>query len=112
MTIWIDAVGFGPFYIVAIYAFLTGKDWIRLPSIMYSAMLFTNVVIILGEERAGPYATPHLPIVLLANLAWLVFPILISARMWRSPTPFTRASTPAPVFAPALPPDTDPTPST
>lgn len=103
MTIWIDALGFGPFYVIAIYAFATGKDWIRLPSIIYSAMLFTNVVIILGEERAGAYATPHFPIVFLANLPWLLFPLIIIARMWRSPSPFTRATVPSPPALPTLP---------
>jgi hypothetical protein len=102
MTIWIDALGFGPFYVLAIYAFTKGKDWIRLPSLLYSAMLFTNVLIILGEERAGPHATPYFLIVLLANLPWLMFPIIIVARMWRSSTPFTRDMPVAPVSAPAV----------
>lgn len=92
VTIWIDALGFGPFYLVAIYAFLTGKNWIRLPSLLYSAVMLTNVTVILGEEYAGAHATPHFPIVLLVNLAWLAFPIIIIARMWRSETPFTRVS--------------------
>jgi hypothetical protein len=56
MTIWIDALGFGPFYVVAIYTFITGKDWIRLPSLLYSAVMLTNVTIILGEEYAGAYS--------------------------------------------------------
>jgi hypothetical protein len=30
---------------------LEGKDWIRVPTIIYATMLFTNVVIILFEER-------------------------------------------------------------
>jgi emopamil binding protein len=91
MTIWIDALGFGPFYVVATYAFAKGKDWIRLPSLLYSAVMLTNVTIILGEEFAGPHATPQFPMVFAANLAWLVFPLLIIARMWRSETPFQRA---------------------
>ncbi len=88
MTILIDNVLFGPFYICAIYAFIKGKNWIRIPSFLYSAMLFTNVVIILGEERFGPYATPRFPLVFLLNLPWLVFPIIITIRMSRSPNPF------------------------
>jgi hypothetical protein len=92
MTIWIDALGFGPFYAVAIYAYSKGKDWIRLPSLLYSAVMLTNVIIILGEEFAGPHATPHFPVVFAANLPWLVFPVLIISRMWPSATPFTRAA--------------------
>ena len=49
------------------------------------------MVIILGEEYAGAYASPHFGWVLLANLAWLVFPCLIIGRMWRAERPFTAA---------------------
>ncbi len=94
MTIWIDVLAFGPFYAVATYAWARGRDWIRLPSLVYSAVMLTNVSIILGEELAGPHAAPHFPIVLLANLAWLLVPLAIIARMWRLPTPFTRDTKP------------------
>ncbi len=97
MTIWIDNLFFGPFYVVAIYAFATGKNWIRIPSIVYSSMLLTNVIIILGEELAGPHASPHFSIVLLANLPWLLFPLYIIFRMGRSQMPFTRIAEPATV---------------
>jgi EXPERA (EXPanded EBP superfamily) len=92
MTIWIDAIFFGPFYIVAIYAYITGKEWIRIPSIIYASTLLTVVVVILGEEIGGTHATPQLPVVFLANLPWLLFPIYIIYRMWRYPMPFTTAS--------------------
>lgn len=32
MTIWIDVIFFGPFYFFALYAFIRGRDWIRVPS--------------------------------------------------------------------------------
>jgi hypothetical protein len=95
MTIWIDNLGFGPFYVATIYAFTRGREWIRVPSFIYSAMLLTNVLIILGEEYAGSYASPHFLAVLLANLPWLVFPLIIIARMARSPHPFTREPAPS-----------------
>lgn len=98
MTIWIDNLGFGPFYLVAIYAYITGKEWIRIPSIIYATMLLTNVLIILSEEYAGAYASPHFPIVLLANLPWLFFPLLIIYRMARHGHPFTPPQ-PAPAVA-------------
>lgn len=90
MTIWIDDLFFGPFYIVAIYAYIRGKEWIRIPSLIYGSTLFTVVLIIMSEEVGGIHATPHLPIVFLANLPWLVFPIYIIYRMWRYPHPFTQ----------------------
>jgi hypothetical protein len=89
-TIWIDALFFGPFYLFAIYAYLRGKEWIRIPSIIYSSMLITNVIIILSEESYGAHATPHWPVVLLFNLPWLLFPAYIIYRMWRFPHPFTQ----------------------
>jgi hypothetical protein len=66
-----------------------GKEWIRIPSIIYASTLLTVVLVILGEEIAGTHATPHLPVVLLANLPSLLFPIYIIYRMWRYPEPFT-----------------------
>lgn len=88
-TIWIDALFFGPFYAVALYAFSAGKDWIRLPSIIWASVMLTNVTIILAEEVAGPHATPQLGMVLLANLPWLLVPVLMLVRMGRGEHPFT-----------------------
>jgi short-subunit dehydrogenase len=91
MTIWIDALFFGPFYLVAIYAYARGKAWIRIPSIIYASMLLTNVLIILYEETYGLHATPNFPVVFLANLPWLVFPLVILLRMGLDEKPFIRA---------------------
>jgi hypothetical protein len=88
-TIWIDAIFFGPFYIAGIYAFIKGKEWIRIPAIIYSSVLFTNVAIILAEEIWGPYASPKLWFVLLVNAPWAIFPFYIIWRMWSNPGPFT-----------------------
>jgi EXPERA (EXPanded EBP superfamily) len=91
MTIWIDALGFGPFYTVALYAFLRGRDWIRIPTIIWASVLMTNVTIILGEELAGPHATPQPAMVILANLPWLLVPAAAIVRMTRRDHPFTEA---------------------
>jgi len=89
VTIWLDAVFFGPFYVVAIYAFIRGREWIRVPCFLYSAVLFTNVCVILGEELFGSHATPRPGLVVLVNLPWLLLPVYITARMWLRPHPFT-----------------------
>ena len=89
MTIWLDVLAFGPFYVVAIYAFTKGREWIRIPSIVYASVLFTNVFIILGEELAGPHAAESFLPIFLANAPWLLIPILIVFRMGRSEHPFT-----------------------
>jgi hypothetical protein len=87
MTIWVDVLFYGPFYALAIYAFIKGKDWIRIPAFFYSGMMFMGVSIILGEEIAGPHATPHLPLVLALNLPWLLTPIVLTLRL-RKEHPF------------------------
>jgi len=87
-TIWIDALFFGPFYVAAIYAYAKGKNWIRFGSIVWASVMLTNVTIILFEEFCGEHATPAPGRVLLANAAWLIFPIITLWRMWRSETPF------------------------
>ncbi len=89
-TIWLDVLAFGPFYAAAIYAFARGRDWIRLPSVVWAAMLFTNVFIILFDELKGIHATPAPGAVVAANAAWLVVPIVVVWRMARSEHPFTR----------------------
>jgi hypothetical protein len=90
-TIWIDVLFYGPFYAVAIYAFLRGREWIHIPGILYSGMMFADVFIIIGEEIAGPHASPHLAIVTALNLPWLLLPILVTARLCKEHA-FTSAS--------------------
>lgn len=94
MTIWIDLLFFGPFYAVAIYAFLRCRNWIRLPAIVYASVMITNVTIILGEEVAGAYVTSHLPLVVALNLPWLLFPLYLLYRMGLCERPFGSKSPP------------------
>ncbi len=89
MTIWIDVLFFGPFYVFGIYAFLKGEEWIRIPAVIYASVMITNVTIILGEEFFGPHAAPYPFIVLAANASWIIFPVIIICRMWQT-HPFTR----------------------
>ena len=93
MTIWIDVLFYGPFYVLAIYAFIKGKDWIRIPAIFYSGMMFAGVFIILGEEAGGPYATQNFPFVLVLNLPWLLMPIFLTLR-FRKEHPFAQVVAP------------------
>ncbi len=90
-TIWIDLLCFGPFYAAAIYAFTRGREWIRVPALLWAAVMMTNVTIILSEEAFGPFASPALAAVVAANASWLVFPILVIARVARRQRLFARA---------------------
>jgi hypothetical protein len=89
-TIWLDVLLFGPYYAFAIYAFIKGKDWIRIPTIIYSSILFTNVFIIMSEEFWGPHASNAIVIVTIANAPWFLFPIFLVWKMWKNEHPFTR----------------------
>ena len=89
VLIAIDVFFFGPFYVVAIYAFWKGKEWIRIPSIIYAAALITDVMVILDEELYGVHATPHPEVVLALNAPWLLVPIFILVRMGTRLHPFT-----------------------
>jgi emopamil binding protein len=95
MTIWIDVLYFGPFYLAGIYAFLRGRDWIRVPALVWSGLMLANVLIILMEERYGAWATPQFGIVLALNLPWLLLPAAMIWRM-RHDHPFTTVAAPAP----------------
>jgi hypothetical protein len=91
-TIWIDVLFFGPFYAAAVYAYARGRDWIRVPSLVWAGMMFSNVFIILHEERLGLHAAPSFAAVALSNGAWLVVPLVVVWRMARSEHPFTEAA--------------------
>lgn len=89
-TIWLDVLGFGPFYALAIYAFVKGRDFIRVPAFVWAGVMFANVIIILFEEFLGAHATPRPGVVLAANLPWLVMPWLVVARLARHSHPFAK----------------------
>jgi len=90
VTIWLDNLLYGPFYLVAIYAYIKGKQSIRLPSIIYAVSMISGVITILSEEAFGQYRTPHLALVVTANASWIIFPLIILFRMGLTEHPFTR----------------------
>jgi hypothetical protein len=90
MTIWIDVIWNGPFYVAAIYAICRGREWIRVPALVWSGSMSAVVLIILAEEYNGIHASPHFPIVLLLNIPWLALPLGTIIRMARE-HPFTRS---------------------
>src|SRR5215470_8485150 len=64
VTIWLDNLLYGPFYLIGIYAFIKGKEWIRLPGIIYAVSMISGVIMILSEEAFGQYHTSHLALVI------------------------------------------------
>lgn len=93
-TVWLDVLVFGPFYTAAIWAYATGREWIRIPSIVWATMLFTNVFIILFDELKGVHATPRPGMVVLANAPWMIVPAVVVWRMAKSEHPFSEPRSP------------------
>ena len=89
-TIWLDVLGFGPFYAFAIWAFVAGRESVRAPALVWAGILFANVTIILFEELLGAHRTPRPGVVIAANLPWLIMPWLVVARLARRAHPFAR----------------------
>jgi len=90
--VW-DAIFFGPFYFFAFYAFYKGRDWIRIPVIIYSSVLLTILSVIMSEEIYGPVPAINLPFVSALNAPWILVPLTLLIRMVLNPHPFTTTST-------------------
>lgn len=80
------------FYVLLVIGLARGWNWIQLPSVIYATMIVSLTGIpIFGVELFGPagQATPNIPVFLAFNLPYIVFPVLLLARM-RKPLPFAR----------------------
>jgi emopamil binding protein len=87
MQTGVSAFVFGPFYLVLVYAFLTGRDWIRMPALLYVSAMVYGMVIVLGTEFLGDEPPTNVPKFLAFNLPYLFVPLLLGWRM-RHPRPF------------------------
>src|SRR6266849_5486356 len=70
--------------------YIKGKEWIRLPSIIYAVSMISGVIMILSEEAFGQYRTSHLALVIAANASWIIIPLIILLRMGLNEHPFAR----------------------
>jgi hypothetical protein len=95
MTIWIDVVWNGPFYVAAIYAIVRAREWIRVPALVWCGSMTAVVLIILSEEYSGVHKAPSFGYVLALNLPWLLLPLGTLIRMARE-HPFTEPAPPGP----------------
>jgi emopamil binding protein len=88
MTIWIDVIWNGPFYVAAVYALARGREWIRVPALVWCGTMSAVVLIILSEEYSGVHKSPHFAFVLAVNVPWLLLPLGTAIRV-ASQHPFT-----------------------
>ena len=80
----VSAFVYGPFYLLLIFAFVRGANWIRTPALIYVGAMVVGVCEHLAWEfRLG--LVPRRPVVFLAiNLPYLLVPLLLGARVWRA----------------------------
>jgi hypothetical protein len=101
---FVSALIFGVFYLVLIYAFVRGHEWIRLPAIFYAGMIVMSTglylaVGVLGDAplfalACGPgsgfdYKSPSVLQSFAMSVPYQLVALLLVARMWRA-HPFTR----------------------
>lgn len=86
----IDAYVFGACYPVFIYAFIRGRDWVRLPALLYGAAIVYSTLVYFGWEflDAANRTEANLPMVLLVNIPYTLVPLLLMWRV-RRPRPFS-----------------------
>ncbi|HOD16875.1 MAG TPA: emopamil-binding family protein [Spirochaetota bacterium] len=53
---FISAFLFGPFYMVLVYSFVKGRNWIRPFALVYAGMIIESMLVILYAEYAGDSA--------------------------------------------------------
>jgi len=84
----ITGLVFLPFYLLLIYAFIRGANWIRLPALLYvGAMVYRTIEYLLWEfSFVGPMPT-RVGYFILIHSAFLFVPIMLGARM-RKAQPF------------------------
>ncbi len=89
----IDGYVFGPFYLVLIYAFVRGRDWIRVPALLYGAAIVYSTAVYFGWEMLDPEnrARASLLGVFVVNIPYTIVPLLLLWRV-RRPRPFAPAT--------------------
>ncbi|XP_065830935.1 sigma intracellular receptor 2-like [Oscarella lobularis] len=72
---------YAPFYVLAIYAFVNEREWIKAPGLCWAWGMVLVMIPILAEQFAGTHTTKNVTLCLLGYLPYVVFPILFAARL-------------------------------
>lgn len=92
--VWVELFFHIPYFIVAIYAFVQGKNWIRDVSIVYATAVLGSMVAVMPEAWDRSHAPLQTKMMLQSVLAiWCVLPILLMQRVW-NPRVFDYAAAP------------------
>lgn len=70
-----------PFYLIAIYAFITGRDWIRYPTAVCMTTVMYSTFVIMGNNIISPPYPIDLGTYYGSYIPFLVIPLLIIIRV-------------------------------
>ena len=76
----IDGFIHSPFLCVMLYAFIVGKNWIRLPALVFAGSAITNMYYYFMATLLGDHPPPNTLYYLVFNLPWMLMPMLL---IWR-----------------------------
>lgn len=79
----------GPFYLIAAESIYRGRDAIRVPALMWAAIMVYSMFVHMTMEFIGDYPPANLPLLLATYAPYAIAPIALAYRM-RKANPFTR----------------------
>eukprot|EP00243_Klebsormidium_subtile_P012380 TRINITY_DN7513_c0_g1_i2.p1 TRINITY_DN7513_c0_g1~~TRINITY_DN7513_c0_g1_i2.p1 ORF type:complete len:171 (+),score=5.11 TRINITY_DN7513_c0_g1_i2:123-635(+) len=82
--VWCELIFQVPYFVVATYAFIRGKTWIRTPTVMYCAHVVTTMVPIFFELMSAALPSQKRVNLVAIYLPFLVVPLLLLARILSS----------------------------
>ncbi|KIZ02554.1 Transmembrane protein 97 [Monoraphidium neglectum] len=90
--VWCEVCIQLPFFLIATYAYIAGKSWIRIPAIMYGVHAATTVLPMLAEFHLASHITAAQKQALIAMYgAYAVIPMLLALNMALCRVPFPAA---------------------
>mmetsp|Transcript_8873 Transcript_8873/g.24083 ORF Transcript_8873/g.24083 Transcript_8873/m.24083 type:complete len:149 (-) Transcript_8873:638-1084(-) len=73
---------YAPFYPLAIYGFIYGKDWVRVPILMFAWGMLATCIPISLESVYGHVPSPNPGMFMAGYGAYLVFPFMLIIRLF------------------------------
>ena len=90
---WGDVFFLGPFYAVALYAFVRGCNWIRVPTFVYGSHVLSYALVLGPEQLNGIYASPRPAVLFAFYTPYWIFAVALMIRVRRKqPFASTRES--------------------
>jgi len=70
-----------PLYLLAIYAFIKGRNWIKTPLILWVGALWATLIVILAEGIYGEFKSNNVPLFFGTYVGYGLFPLLVLYRV-------------------------------